>query len=185
MYENGERELLDAGVGVGHPMTERKVTKDRQKHPVVSNLRLPDDHYQPGDVASVTVEGATVTIRPKAPWVRVGDKRIAIECDGEAVVAPASSFAPCDCANCAPKKPKQKDEIAAAEALYEKLAAMDLVCEGGAYRFTPKKQKDEVFVPSCVGCGRVATVEDERNGAMRCIDYPKCSKMFFAKGQTP
>ncbi len=54
-------------------MTERKVTKDRQKHPVVSNLRLPDDHYQPGDVASVTVEGATVTITPKKQKDEVSD----------------------------------------------------------------------------------------------------------------
>ena len=45
-------------------MSTRKVTKNNEGRPVVSNLRLPDEHYQPGDVADVTMDGAVVTIRP-------------------------------------------------------------------------------------------------------------------------
>lgn len=43
----------------------RKVGLDRNGKPIMSNLRLPDAHYQPGDTAEVTFEGAVGTIRPK------------------------------------------------------------------------------------------------------------------------
>ncbi len=48
-------------------MTLRKVTQngDRKPKPVLSNVRLPDEHYQPGDTAEVVFEGAVGTIRPR------------------------------------------------------------------------------------------------------------------------
>lgn len=46
-------------------MSLRKVGRNRDHKPVLPDVRLPDEHYQPGDTAEVVFKGAVGTIRPK------------------------------------------------------------------------------------------------------------------------
>lgn len=51
-------------------MSLRKVGRNRDHKPVLPDLRLPDEHYQPGDTAEVVFEGAVGTIRPAKPFTK-------------------------------------------------------------------------------------------------------------------